>query len=266
SLDVAADGSFVVSWQGEGAVDSDAVSIGFGRFAADNSVIEQREFGDPNRQESSSSAVTSSDGGTHAVFWSEDFSVNPGDPTVVEARVIANDSAEITVPDAFRSRRASSVDLDGRERGILLWNDRVDNAACGVLKAARYQTFRTLGATPYSGSVHSLATQQAFKPFAYFPQGASTLRVTLTNATGDTDLFTRFGDFASLTDFDCRSNLGGTATEVCQLDTVGPPLLIGVNGFGLGQLDFTLQVEEIPAIFVDGFESGDTSAWDATIQ
>ncbi|MEO1366132.1 MAG: hypothetical protein AAFX50_03060 [Acidobacteriota bacterium] len=266
SLDVAADGSFVVSWQGQGAVDSDAVSIGFGRFAPDNSVIDQQEFGDPNRQESFSSTVTSYDGGSYSVFWSEDFQVNPGDPFVAEARVVANASVETTFPDAFRSRRAVSVDLDGRERAVYIWNDRVDNAACGVLKAARYQTFRELGGTPYTGAVHSLTAQQAMKPFVYFAQGPSTLRVTLTNATGDADLFTRFGDFASLSDFDCRSNLGGAATEVCQLDTTGRPLLIGVNGFATGQLDFTLSVQETPAIFLDGFESGDTSAWDSTVQ
>ena len=63
------------------------------------------------------------------------------------------------------------------------------------------------------------------------PAGMSSLRVTLTGATGDADLYLRFGDAPSEAAFDCRPYLDGV-DEICTIANPTPGTWhLGVNAF-----------------------------------
>jgi|GEM_PF-2220853 len=69
--------------------------------------------------------------------------------------------------------------------------------------------------------------------------------ITLDQLTADLDLYIRIGDKPSATEFDCRSYLGETQTEVCNiaLPEAGTETYIGVFGYRAGDYQLTSVVE-----------------------
>jgi hypothetical protein len=53
----------------------------------------------------------------------------------------------------------------------------------------------------------------------------------LSNLQDDGDLYLKAGGLPTLSDFDCRSYVGGTGDENCSINTGGESVFVGVYGF-----------------------------------
>lgn len=256
-VSTAADGSFAVTWTG--AADGNAFAARLARFDSSGAPIGESGLGLQIADRLSSSPLLSNDGGSIFAVWTDRVWVN--EVPFLELHALANELGDLTVPNAERDRFGPRIAMDDRERAVVVWLEDLDRDSCNTVRGARYQVYRTIGDLPVQARVTSLQPGAAWKHYVVFPEGPSRLHVTLDGLSGDADLYTRFGDFASSTDYSCRPYKGGSLSERCTADTDGPPLLIGVNGFQTNGVDFTLTVTETPFLFRDGFETGDTSAW-----
>ncbi len=139
----------------------------------------------------------------------------------------------------------------------------LDNTSCGDLPQAGQP-----GALILAGE----GTIDAMDPTAQFlfdvPGDTSLLRVVQNGEDGpfaanDFDLYVRFGEPPTLFDYDCRPFLEGSY-EPCEFPspTAGTWHIL-VNRFnGAGEFQMTATLFDANSeIFVDGFESGDLSAW-----
>lgn len=262
---MAASGEFVIAWEGDVPGDGDGAALA--EFAADGTPVAETSLGDTVPWQGDPAVAISNDGKSVFAIWTD---TNPD--ALIETTLSANANAllNLDLPDGVPAHSFASVDVDDRDRVVVTWMDDPDLNNCSTIAAQRFQLYRVIGPDPVDSRVHSLAVQAAWKHWVYFPSGPSVLHVTLdglpASAPNDADLYVRFGDFASLTDFDCRPFSGGGIAETCRVETTGPPILIGINGYSAGQIPFTLTVTETPPeIFADGFESGDTSAWSGSV-
>ena len=93
-----------------------------------------------------------------------------------------------------------------------------------------------------NGSTNSTAPNSNFAEYTVLiPAGASNLNITTSNATGDLDLYVRFGQAPTTSSFDCRPFLD-IGNESCNFATpnVGT-YYVRVYGFDTGQRTFTIR-------------------------
>jgi Bacterial pre-peptidase C-terminal domain/Divergent InlB B-repeat domain len=119
-----------------------------------------------------------------------------------------------------------------------------------------------------SGSLPASSPQASWQ-YYYFdlPAGSSNLVVDLYNLTGDADLYVLRNAKPTLNAFDCRPFIGGVSSEQCNFASpVSGRWWIGVNNFDTGTIGHTIRATWTGGnlIFMDGFESGSTSAWSSS--
>ncbi|MEM1178020.1 MAG: PPC domain-containing protein [Acidobacteriota bacterium] len=265
---VAVDGSggFYISWTG--ATAETANSIALATF--DASGTQQLQGGitvpEPGILRDFSQTALSNEGESFFMAW--DVTIfPPGQPGISTINAATNTMVDLPIAGSHPLNQVlPSVAMDDRERAVVVWARELPGSVCEI-RGVRAQLFRSTVAGETQGAVHSLTQQGAWRHFIYEPQSLGTVTVTVSGAAQDVDLHVRRGGLPDATTFDCRPFTGGSASETCTLDVDGQESLgIAINGFDAGAAEFTLTVAEVPAIFADGFESGDTSKWSATIE
>lgn len=100
------------------------------------------------------------------------------------------------------------------------------------------------------------------------PAGATNLSFTTTGTNGDADLYVSFGCLPSQGHADCSST-SSSSNESCVIAPAREGLYYVLvhawSGFSNVSLRASFTPPPSPVIFDDGFESGDTSAWSATV-
>ena len=265
------DGRFYVSWHGETTTDFDN-GISFRRFASD---------GSPDTAEQIINTYTT--GRQHLA----DMDVMPdGTVTLVWNSVPNPDSSDIdgdgvmgTIfsPDGLPSQNQMNtmtagdqiepaVGWDARWRYVTVWEDESSDAIIGRLHDAAFVYFpNQVGQQIPQSVVGNRALGQWFDANVRSVLGTRTVTATIENLTGDADLYLRRGQRPTDTEFDCRSNQSGTATETCSVNSSIPDVWwIGVANWDVGKVDFQLTFDLVPdasLIFMDGFENGDFASW-----
>ncbi|MCB1598634.1 MAG: S8 family serine peptidase [Xanthomonadales bacterium] len=94
---------------------------------------------------------------------------------------------------------------------------------------------------PVTGSTNSSSANSSFAEYTVVvPSGSTNLNIATTNASGDVDLYVRYGSAPSLTSYDCRPYTG-SGNETC---TFAAPsagtYYIRVYGYATGTVNFTL--------------------------
>lgn len=260
-----AEGDFVVAWQGQlpTSPTSDAVESA---FLADGTRLPEARLGSDQVSESRTRVVLSNDGGTRAAVFLQEFSNQLGREYI---QLSAKDSLNLNVGGSFPEPIVYDLTMDDRERLALAWIDH-SVGGCGQVQAKTLQVHQNLfGPQETPGEVYSLAGQEAWKYFVYFPQAPPALvdiqMVLPTVGPQDADLFVDFARFPDLNRFLCRSNAAGGISERCTVYTDGLPVLVGVNGWEAGAIDFVLFTSEESVLFYDGFESGGVGAWSSSV-
>ncbi len=97
---------------------------------------------------------------------------------------------------------------------------------------------------PVSGSVNSTSANSSFVEYTVaVPAGASDLSIATTGASGDIDLYVRFGAAPTLTTYDCRPYTG-SGNETCSFAAPGTgTYFIRVYGYATGTQTFTLTAD-----------------------
>lgn len=94
---------------------------------------------------------------------------------------------------------------------------------------------------PVNGTVNSSSTNGAFREYTVaIPSGASNLTIATSNASGDVDLYVRFGSAPTLSSYDCRPYTG-SGNESCNFanPSVGT-YFVRVYGYATGNISFTI--------------------------
>lgn len=117
------------------------------------------------------------------------------------------------------------------------------------------------------GTLGAANDQDTF--FFDVPAGSSVLRFTLNGEVGsgnDFDLYVKLGAAPTTSDFDCQGIRAGT-NEFCEIPNPAPGTwFVLVDRFsGAGAYQTTVTIFGLAAVFSDGFESGDTSAWSSKV-
>ncbi|MEM1179938.1 MAG: hypothetical protein AAGM22_16470 [Acidobacteriota bacterium] len=256
---VEGDGGFVVVWHGT-VTGSNLPGVYESVYLADGSPLRESRLGVETRSESFPAVALSNDGDGRATVF------QIGTPDDTSLRLTAQQQVDLPLVSSLSNAIGKDLAIDDRERAVVVWRDESEDA-CASVSAKRMQTYRIFPDETVQAKVHSTDRQAAWKYYVYFPTEPALVTIQLQPPAGkDLDLYVQSGDFPNLTNYDCRPFQGAGSPETCSFFSSGAPLLIGVNGWDQLTLDFTLEATETPMLFGDGFESGDTSAWDALVQ
>jgi hypothetical protein len=134
--------------------------------------------------------------------------------------------------------------MTGRHRGLGLWvlSIAVFAATLGVMVGPLPTAWAVTTPLTNGVPVNSTAQQNFFTDFSIVvPPGATQLTVTLTNLSGDVDLFVKFNQLPETNDFTCTSQNLNTDNEICTISN--PPAgtwFISAIGFDPGTNSFTV--------------------------
>ena len=266
-VEVDGTGRFFVAWNGPTTADFDN-GIGFRRFASDGTpqtaelLINSYTTG----QQQEPALAIRTDGRVLLHWQSGPAGLSDNDGSGIMGRFYGasgNPGGEYQVNSTVvGDQRWADVAWDHRGRTLSVWGS--DSA----IYARRFDTASSFFPTnaDIPGTVVGARSLGDWNDVnLYVPSGTGTMTVTLDNLDADADLYVRQVGRPDGAVFDCRSNAGGTATEVCVVSSPIPALWwISVANWTTGAVSYTLRVDVVDdpsLIFRDGFESGDTSAW-----
>ena len=229
-------------------------------------VLATTEVGDSATTHQDLSLAATADLGTVAVAWDE-VTEGPGGVLAFDIRSAYNAIIDQTVTlTETGPQMDTAIAVDPAGRMTLAWTTDPDGNDCFDIFAIRAQLFQAVTVGEFDAGIHSPVVQAGWKYYLLVVP-AGDYEISLKDLTGDLDLYVRTAaDPPTLFDFDCRPFQGGLLDETCTIRHDGVQTIwVGVNGFDTGTSHFTFSVESIPPLFVDGFESGDTSLWSATV-
>lgn len=263
SVSMSSAGELLVAWWGNTPTSPSEFRAAVTRLDSSNTPQEEIEVGGSTTRQDRAKLDGSRDGGSFAVAMTERPAGMPVGPTDVKAAF--NTATDQGVASSSAGDQSiSEIAIDEAERVTIAWLDDSDTNDCAEgVKAARGQLIRP-ALEAQSGVVHSSGTQRAWKYYLVSPD-PGVYEVMLSGLTGDADLYVQIGGVPDLFTYECRSFNGGISSEVCIVSTDGTPFVVGVNGFAAAPISFDLTIGEPTPLFTDGFESGDTSAWSATV-
>lgn len=256
-------GSFVASWHGSLDANSNNSEGVLGSFTAAGAAGSQTAVGDGVGGDVGIISAVSSDGGTFVTAF---YSDPVGPPTIdSEIHLTANAQQDWKLGGPFAPPIYLRMAMDDREMAVVAWMEQTAGS-CPIIKAKRLQVHRKLNVGDQAGQVYSLRSAEAWKYYTYAPT-ANPARLTFTVTTDpgqDVDVYLGAPSFPDKSNFYCRPFLGPGTPETCTYYSTGGSVALGINGFGVGPIDFNIRVTEEAGLFFDGFEAGNTSAWSAT--
>ncbi|MEM1180786.1 MAG: PPC domain-containing protein [Acidobacteriota bacterium] len=210
------------------------------------------------------------DGG-FVVVWTDGDGPTPDESLGIVGRVfdrLGNGGPPFAVNVQTSSiQRFPNVVTDAQGGFRVVWDDNGQRiAGRSFVSATPLMTRQAVEGRTFSRSVGEHWVYYTFE----VPAGAPLLDAQLVDLPSafpdDADLYLKLSAPPTETDNDCSSTAAGNASERC---TVASPTAgtwwIGVRGWSTGAVDFKVFADLPDPIFSDGFESGNTSAWTATI-
>ena len=275
SPDVAVDasGQFTVTWEGDGPGDgqTDYAGVYLRQHAAD---------GTPLADDSNATAFTSVvqeklhiasalNGQTFATWQSDPVGLTDFSEYGIMGLMIdplGGPLSEFQVNTyTTESQINPRVAWDQRGRFVVIWEGQ------GGIRGRRFDTALRL---PVAGTIDDtvvgLRSQGSWSDLqVYVPPGTTELDVLTfklpTNPPHDVDLYVRRAGRPTVSEFDCFSNLAGSASDSCTIMDPAPGYWwVGVVNWDVGTINFSASMSttaDSGLIFADGFESGDASSW-----